>query len=127
VRSAGFIGSNEERIKGLQVQAGRAQELEAELAKAKEAELTLLREFERWLAEDKKILVAKYDTEVDELRTAQDAKNEKRNAKVQELIDLWESDYDKYNAELGVWCACDRKIHAGLQGLEDALHGMPLL
>jgi hypothetical protein len=32
---------HEERIKGLQVQAGKAQELEAELAKAKEADLTL--------------------------------------------------------------------------------------
>jgi hypothetical protein len=61
---------HEERIKGLQVQAGRAQELEAELTKAKEAELTLRQEFERWLAEDKKILAAKYDTEVDELRAA---------------------------------------------------------
>jgi hypothetical protein len=52
---------HEERIKGLQVQAGRAQELEAELAEAKEAELTLRQEFEQWLAEDKKILTAKYD------------------------------------------------------------------
>jgi hypothetical protein len=32
---------HEEHIKGLQVQAGRAQELEAKLAKAEEAELTL--------------------------------------------------------------------------------------
>jgi hypothetical protein len=54
----------------LQVQAGRAQELEAELTKAKEVELTLRQEFERWLAEDKKILAVKYDTEVDELRAA---------------------------------------------------------
>jgi hypothetical protein len=52
---------HEECIKGLQVQAGRAQELEAELAKTKEAELMLRQEFEQRLAEDKKILAAKYD------------------------------------------------------------------
>jgi hypothetical protein len=52
---------HEKSIKGLQVQAGRAQELEAELAKAKEVELTLRQEFEQRLAKDKKILMAKYD------------------------------------------------------------------
>jgi hypothetical protein len=98
----------------LQVQAGKAQELEAELAKAKEADLTLRQEFERRLAEDKKILAAKYDAEVDELRTTQDVENEKHDAKVQELIDLRESDYNKYDAEVGVWHVRDCKIHAGL-------------
>jgi hypothetical protein len=73
---------HEERIKGLQGQAGRAQELEVELAKDKEAESTLWQEFEQWLANEKKNLAAKYDSEVDELRTAQDAKDKRRDAKV---------------------------------------------
>jgi hypothetical protein len=90
-------------------------------------ELTLRQEFERWLDEDKKVLMAKYDAEVDELRAAQDAENKKRDAKVQELVDHRESDFEKYDAELGVWRARDRKIHTGLQGMEDALHGSSLL
>jgi hypothetical protein len=64
--------------------------------------------------------MAKHDIEVDELRMVQNVKNEKRDAKVQELMDHRESDFEKYDAELGVWHAPDRKIHAGLQGLEDA-------
>jgi hypothetical protein len=64
---------------------------------------------------------------VDELRAAQDTENENHDAKVRELMDLRESDFNKYDAELGVWCAQDRKIHAGLQGLEDALLGASLL
>jgi hypothetical protein len=64
---------------------------------------------------------------VDEVRTVIDVENEKCDAKVQELIDLRESNYDKYDAKLGIWHARDRKIHAGLQGLEDALHGASLL
>jgi hypothetical protein len=88
--------------------------LEAELAKAKEVELTLQREVERRLAEAKKDLAAKYDAEVEKLRAAQDAGNEKRDTKVRELIDLRESDYEKYDVELGVWRARDCKIHAGL-------------
>jgi hypothetical protein len=64
---------------------------------------------------------------VDEVRTVIDNENEKWDAKVRELIDLRESDYDKYDAKLGVWRARDRKIHVGLQGLEDALHGASLL
>jgi hypothetical protein len=93
---------HEERIKGLQVQAGRAQELEAKLAKAKEVELMLQWEFEWRLAEDKKILAVKYDAGVVELRMAQEVKNEKHDAKVWELIVLRESDYDKFATELGI-------------------------
>jgi hypothetical protein len=101
----------EEHIKDLQAQANKALGLEAELAKAKEAELTLQQEFVRRLAEDKKVLAAKYDAEVDELCVVQDAENKKRD-----LVDRRESDFEKYDAELGVWHARDCKIHAGLQG-----------
>jgi hypothetical protein len=66
---------HEERPKDLQVQTDRAQKLEAKLANAKEAESTLQQEFVQWLAKDKKILVAKYDSEVDELRAAQDTRS----------------------------------------------------
>jgi hypothetical protein len=76
--------------------------------------LTLRQEFKWWLAEEKKDLMEKYDAEVEELRVAQDAKNEKRNTKVQELIDLQESEYEKYDAELGGWRARDHKIRIGL-------------
>jgi bifunctional ADP-heptose synthase (sugar kinase/adenylyltransferase) len=92
----------EERIKDLQAQAGRALRLEAELAKAKEAELTLWQEFEQRLTEDKKVLAVKYDAEVDELHAAQDTENKKRDAKVQELMDCRESDFEKYDAKLGM-------------------------
>jgi hypothetical protein len=59
-------------------------------------------------------LSAKYDAEVKELHVAQDATNKKRDAKVQELIDLRESDHEKHDVELGVWQGRDRKIHSVL-------------
>jgi hypothetical protein len=46
--------------------------------------------------------VAKYNIEVDELRTVQDAKNKRCNAKVQELVDLQKSDYKRHGAELSI-------------------------
>jgi hypothetical protein len=101
--------------------------LEAELAKAKEAESTLRLEFEQQLAKEKEILAAKYATKVDELCPSQDIELEKRDAKVQRLSDLRESDHGRHAAELGVWCARDRKLHAGLQGPEHALHDAFLL
>jgi hypothetical protein len=82
------------------------------------------------LAKEKEILAAKYETEVDELRTSQDAEIEKRNTEIRELAVLRKFDCDRYVAELVLWRARDRKIHAGLQGLEHALHGvfpLPLL
>jgi hypothetical protein len=73
---------HEEHIKDLQAQADRALGLKAELVKANDAELTLRQEFERWLAEEKEDLMAKYNAEVVELRVAQDTENKKRGAKV---------------------------------------------
>jgi hypothetical protein len=73
---------HEGQLRGLQAQADRAQELEMELAKAKEAESMLRLEFEQRLAKEKEILTAKYDTEVDELRTSQGVEIEKRDAEI---------------------------------------------
>jgi hypothetical protein len=58
--------------------------------------------FERRLAEDKKVPAVKYNVGVDELRAAQNVENEKRDAKVQELMDHRESDFEKYDAKFGV-------------------------
>jgi hypothetical protein len=110
-------------LRGLQTQADRAQELETELAKAQEAESKLRLEFDQRLAKKKGILAAKYDTEVDELRTSQGVEIEKRDAEIRKLVALRGLDDDKHAVELSVWRARDRKLHAGLQGLEHALHG----
>jgi hypothetical protein len=121
---------HEGQLKGLQAQADKAQELEMELAKAKDAESMLRLEFEQRLAKEKEILVAKYDTEVDELCTSQGVEINKRDAEIRKLADLRELNCDKHAADLGIWRARDRKFHAGLQGLEHALHGvfpLPLL
>jgi hypothetical protein len=107
----------------LQIQADRAEELVMELAKAKEEESTLQLEFDQRLTMEKEILAAKYEIEVDELRTSQGVEIEKHDAEIRKLADLWELDYDKHAAELSVWRARDRKLHAGLRGLEHALHG----
>jgi hypothetical protein len=87
-------------------------------------ELTLQLEFEKWLAKEKENLMAKYDTEVDELRTSQGIEIRKRNAEIRELANLWKFDCDRHAAELGIWHARDRKFHASLQGLEHAPHGV---
>jgi hypothetical protein len=120
---------HEWELRGLQAQADRAQELAMELAKAKEVESVLRLEFDQWLAKEKEILTVKYETEVDELLTSQGAEIEKRDAEIRKLADLREVDYDRHAAELGVWHVRDRKLHAGLQGLEHALDGVfpPLL
>jgi hypothetical protein len=94
-----------------------------ELAKAKEAESMLRLEFEQRLAKEKEILAAKYDTEVDELRTSQGVEIEKRDAEIRKLADLWELECHRHAAELSIWRARDRKFHGGLQELEHALHG----
>jgi biotin operon repressor len=57
------------------------------------------------LTKEKEILAAKYETEVDELRTSQGVEIEKRDAEIRKLADLRELDYDKHAAELSVWRA----------------------
>jgi hypothetical protein len=89
-----------EELRGLQIQAARARELETGLAKVQEAESKLRLEFDQQLTKEKEILAAKYDTEVDELRTSQGVKIETCDTKVRELVALQGLD-----AELGVWRA----------------------
>jgi hypothetical protein len=53
-----------EELQELQAQAVRAQELETELAKAREPKSSLRLEFDRQLAEEKRILSAEFDSKV---------------------------------------------------------------
>jgi hypothetical protein len=77
---------------------------------------------QRW-AKEKEVLAAKYEAEVDELHTSLGIDIESRDAKIRELVTLRGLDNEKHEAELIVWHVQDRKLHAGLQGLEDALCG----
>jgi hypothetical protein len=113
-----------EELQGLQSHAAKAQELEAELTKAWEAESKLRLEFDQQLAREREILSVKYESEVDELRMSLDAKVKNHDAKIDELEPLQKLDGEQHDQELGVWRARDRKLHSGLLGLEDAIHGM---
>jgi hypothetical protein len=112
-----------EELQGLRTQAARAQELEIELAKARGAESSLRLEFDHQLAKEKGILSMKYDSEVDELRASLESKVEGRDAEINELKALRKLDSERYDNEISVWRARDRKIQSGLLGLEHALHG----
>jgi hypothetical protein len=112
-----------EELQGLQAQAARVQELEMELAKVRGAESLLRLEFDCQLAEEKGILSAKYDSEVDKLHVSLESKVESRNAQINELETLQKLDSERHDKEIGVWRAHDRKLQSGLLGLEDALHG----
>jgi hypothetical protein len=113
-----------EKLQGLQAQAVRAQELETELAKAREAELSLRLEFDRQLAEEKRILSAKYDGKVNELHATLGREVESRGAQIDKLETLRRLDSERYDKEIGIWRARDRKVQSGLLGLEEALRGM---
>jgi hypothetical protein len=113
-----------EELQGLQSQAARARELEAKLMKAQEAESKLQLEFDQQLAKEREILTAKYESEVDELRVSLEAKVKSHDAKIDELESRQKLDGKQHDNELGLWRARDRKLHSGLLGLEDALHGM---
>jgi hypothetical protein len=97
--------------------------LETELTKTQEVESSLRLEFDRQLAKEREILSAKYDSEVDELRASLESKVESRDAKISELESLWERDSKQHDTDLSAWRAWDCKLHSGLLGLEDALHG----
>jgi hypothetical protein len=62
--------------------------LETEQAKAQEVESKLWLEFDQQLAEEREILAAKYEVEVDELRTLLGVDVENRDAKIGELETL---------------------------------------
>jgi multidrug efflux pump subunit AcrA (membrane-fusion protein) len=119
-----------EELQGLQAQASRAQELEADLAKAREAEASLQLEFDRRLAEEKRILSAEFENKVTELRATLEGEAERRGAQISELETLRKLDGERHDTEIGIWHARDRKVQSGLLGLEEALHGnlsFPLL
>jgi hypothetical protein len=113
-----------EELQGLQVQAAQAQELETELAKVRGAESSLRLVFDRQLAKEKRILSAKHDSEVNELRTTLESKIESRNAQINKLETLRKLDSERHDKEIGVWRARDRRVQSGLLGLEEALRGM---
>jgi hypothetical protein len=113
-----------EELQGLRAQVVRAQELEAELAKAREAESSLRLEFDRQLAEEKRILSAEFDSKVNKLRTTLGSEVESRGAQINELETLRRLDSERHDNEISVWRARDRKIQSGLLGLEEALRGI---
>jgi hypothetical protein len=113
-----------EELQGLRAQAARVQELETELAKLQGAESSLRLEFNRQLAEEKRILSAKYDSEVNELHASLESKVESRDAQINELGTLRKLDSERHDKEISVWRAHNRKLQSGLLGLEDALRGI---
>jgi hypothetical protein len=113
-----------EELQGLQAQATRARELETELAKAREAKLLLRLEFDHRLAEEKRILSTEFDSKVKELRATLGSEVESRGAQIDELETLRRLDSERYDKEIGIWHARDRKVQSGLLGLEEALRGI---
>jgi hypothetical protein len=114
-------------LQGLQAQAAQAQGLEMELMKTQEAESSLRLEFDHRLTEEQEILSAKHNSEVDGLRSSLESKVENRDAKISELETLRAFDSKQHDDDLSAWRAWDRKLHSGLLGLEEALHGILLL
>jgi hypothetical protein len=119
-----FKRKHAEELQGLQAQAARAQVLESELAKAREAESLLRLEFDRQLAEEKRTLSVEFDSKVKELRATLGSEVESRGAQIDELETLRRLDSERYDKEIGIWRARDRKIQSGLLGLEEALRGI---
>jgi hypothetical protein len=113
-----------EELQGLRAQAAQVQELETELAKVRGAESSLRLEFDRHLAEEKRILSAKYDSEVNELCMTLESKVESRDAQINELGTLWKLDSERHDKEIDVWRARDCKLQSSLLGLEEALRGI---
>jgi hypothetical protein len=110
-------------LQGLRAQAAHAQELETELTKTREAESSMRLEFDRQLAKEREILSAKYNSKVDKLRASIESKVESHDAKISELETLRALDSKQHDNDLSAWCTWDHKLHSGLLGLEDALHG----
>jgi hypothetical protein len=113
-----------EELQGLQAQATRAQEMEAELAKAREAESLLRLEFDRRLAEEKRTLSAEFDSKVKELCATLGSEAERRGAQIDELETLRRLDSERHDKEISIWHARNRKVQSGLLGLEEALRGI---
>jgi hypothetical protein len=81
-------------------------------------------EFDRQLAEEKITLSAEFDSKVKELRATLGSKVESRGAQIDELETLRRLDSERYDKEIGIWHARDRKVQSGLLGLEEALRGI---
>jgi hypothetical protein len=113
-----------EELQGLRTQAAWVQELETQLSKVRGAESSLRLEFDRQLAEEKRILSAKYGSKVNELRTTLESEIKSRDAQINELGTLRKLDSERHDKEIGVWRARDRKVQSGLLGLEEALRGI---
>jgi hypothetical protein len=99
-----------EELQGLQAQASRAQGLEADLAKAREAEASLQLEFDRRLAEEKRVLSPEFENKVTELRATLEGEAERRGAQISELETLRKLDSERHDTEIGIWRARDRKV-----------------
>jgi hypothetical protein len=98
--------------------------METDLAKAREAESLLQLEFDRRLAEEKRILSAEFDSKVGELCVTLESEAERRGAQIDEPETLRRLDSERHDKEIGIWHAGDRKIQSGLLGLEEALRGI---
>jgi hypothetical protein len=98
--------------------------VKAELAKAREAESSLRLEFDRQLAEEKRILSVEFDNKVNELRMTLGSEVESRGTQIDELETLQRLDSECHDNEIGVWHARDCKVQSGLLGLEEALRGI---
>jgi hypothetical protein len=104
--------------------------METDLAKAREPESLLQLEFDRRLAEEKRILSAEFDSKVKELCATLESEAERRGAQIDKLETLRRLDGERHDTEIGIWHARDRKVQSGLLGLEEALRGIlsfPLL
>jgi hypothetical protein len=99
-----------EELQGLQAQAARALDLENELAKAREAESLLRLEFDCQLAEEKRTLSAEFDSKVNELRATLGSEVENYGAQIDKLETLWRLNSERYDKEIGIWRARDRKV-----------------
>jgi hypothetical protein len=73
--------------------------------KAREAESSLQLEFDRRLTEEREILSAKHNREVDELRASLESKVKNRDAKISKLETLWAFDSKQCDNDLSAWCA----------------------
>jgi hypothetical protein len=98
-----------------------------EMMKTREAESSLWLEFDCRLTEEREVLSAKYNNEVDDLHASLESKVKNRDAKISELETLQAFDSKQHDDDLSAWRAWDRKLHSGLLGLEEALRGRLLL
>jgi hypothetical protein len=97
------------------------------LTKTREAESSLRLGFDSRLTEEREILSAKYNSEMDELRASLESKVKNHDAKISELETLQAFDSKQHDDDLSAWRAWDSKLHSGLLGLEEALRGRLLL